>query len=129
MAEDSYSYKGVQGSCAYDSTNATPVMTKANGSVESSWSESDIKTALSTQVLSIAVAAGNNYFMNYAGGILNTDQCPTSIDHAVAMVGWGTDATTAQDYWIVRNSWGTGWGEAGYIRIATAASGTGVCMA
>jgi len=48
-------------------------MTKANGAVESSWSESDIKTALSTQVLSIAVAAGNNYFMNYAGGILNTD--------------------------------------------------------
>jgi len=66
--------------------------------------------------------------MNYSSGILNTTKCPTSIDHAVAMVGWGTDSATGQDYWIVRNSWGTGWGEAGYIRIATTSSGDGVCM-
>ena len=40
------------------------------------------------------------------------------LDHAVMLVGYGSDAATDQDYWIVRNSWSAGWGEHGYIRIA-----------
>jgi len=39
------------------------------------------------------------------------------IDHAVQLVGYGTDASGG-DYWLVRNSWNAGWGESGYIRIA-----------
>jgi cathepsin L len=60
----------------------------------------------------------------YRGGILNNSACPTQIDHAVAMVGYGNES--GQDYWIVRNSWGASWGESGYIRIA-AVDGDGIC--
>merc|ERR1712184_11650 len=40
-----------------------------------------------------------------------------ALNHAVQLVGYGTDAAEG-DYWIVRNSWGSGWGEGGYIRLA-----------
>ena len=38
-------------------------------------------------------------------------------DHAVAIVGAGTDAATGVDYWLVRNSWDTSFGEDGYFRM------------
>ena len=41
----------------------------------------------------------------------------TDINHVVALMGYGTDETTGEDYWLVRNSWGPQWGEEGYIRL------------
>eukprot|EP01061_Rhynchopus_euleeides_P007471 TRINITY_DN164_c0_g1_i8.p2 TRINITY_DN164_c0_g1~~TRINITY_DN164_c0_g1_i8.p2 ORF type:complete len:328 (+),score=137.94 TRINITY_DN164_c0_g1_i8:61-1044(+) len=75
-------------------------------------SEEDMKAFVSTHgPLSIAVDA--NKWQTYSSGILTN--CCTIIcrlDHGVLIVGYG------DNYWIVKNSWGSSWGESGYIRVA-----------
>ena len=64
--------------------------------------------------------------MLYKGGIISGSACGTNLDHAVNMVGYGSE--NGQDFWIVRNSWGTSWGERGYFRVARSSrDGAGVC--
>jgi cathepsin L len=63
--------------------------------------------------VSISVAA--DAWFSYSSGIYN-GKCGATINHAVVAVGYGADAT-GKKYWIVRNSWGTGWGEKGHIRL------------
>jgi len=70
--------------------------------------------------LSIAVDASSGW-QTYSGGIV-TDCDGQQLDHGVLIVGYGTQGTT--NYWIVKNSWGTGWGENGYIRLQ---KGTNQC--
>ena len=82
------------------------------------------KAALNEGVLSIGLGACNKFFRHYKSGIFDNTKCPGNVDHAVAMVGWGTLSGT--DYWIIRNSWGTKWGDNGYIKIA-AIEGDGIC--
>ena len=75
--------------------------------------------------MNVAVAAGNIPFRGYSGGILrSTDGCPTEIDHAILAVGYGSE--NGVEYYIVKNSWGTSWGEDGYIRMEVA-DGLGTC--
>ena len=81
-----------------------------------------IQQALATYgVLDVAVMTSLS-FDNYSGGIFIDGQTScddgayTATNHAVALVGWGTDSNHGI-YWILRNSWGQGWGENGYMRI------------
>ncbi|EFX61852.1 hypothetical protein DAPPUDRAFT_68588, partial [Daphnia pulex] len=65
--------------------------------------------------ISVAIAVTDSFF-SYASGVYTDVECddPNAyVNHAVVVVGWGTD--NGIDYWIVRNSWGTKWGSAGYI--------------
>ena len=80
-----------------------------------------IKAAIQTYgVIDVAVYVTRD-FQNYNGGVFEDTQtdCPsgayTTTNHAVSLVGWGTDNQGL--YWILRNSWDTGWGESGYMRI------------
>jgi C1A family cysteine protease len=58
---------------------------------------------------------------------LDSPQCGTTLDHAVEIIGYGTD--NGIDYWNVRNSWGTTWGDKGYVKIARSDStnDAGIC--
>lgn len=71
-------------------------------------------TALSLQPVSVAIEADQREFQLYKSGVF-TGSCGTNLDHGVLAVGYGTDAGT--DYYKIKNSWSTTWGEKGYIRI------------
>lgn len=65
--------------------------------------------------------------MYYSKGVVTAKSCKSTfrqLDHAVLAVGWGNDGNT--DYLIVKNSWGTDWGENGYIRLEIVGS-DGAC--
>ncbi|KAM3597039.1 uncharacterized protein V6R79_025231 [Siganus canaliculatus] len=67
--------------------------------------------------VAVALNARLPSFHLYRRGLYNVPNCsPRLINHAVLVVGYGTDR--GQDFWLVKNSWGTAWGEEGFIRIA-----------
>lgn len=63
--------------------------------------------------IAIAVDASLSSFQNYKSGIYLDSKCSTDINHAVLLVGYGTDKVTKLDYWLVKNSYGVDWGEKG----------------
>ena len=75
--------------------------------------------------VSVALDAVSFVFQFYTGGILNSNSCGLDLDHAVVVVGYGTDPMYG-GYYIVRNSWGPLWGVNGYINIAIV-DGPGMC--
>jgi len=74
-------------------------------------------SAIAVGPLSVAIEADTQVFQMYTGGVLNNAQCGTNLDHGVTVTGYGTDSASGLDYWSVKNSWGSSWGEKGYIRI------------
>lgn len=89
------------------------------------YSESALANTVANQPVSIALDAGGSAFQFYSGGIF-TGPCGTSLNHAITAVGYNT--LNGVNYWIAKNSWGTSWGESGYIRMKKDISSTsGLC--
>jgi cathepsin L len=86
-----------------------------------------LKAAVAQQPVAIAIEADTRYFQSYSSGILTSSSCGTNLDHGVLIVGYGEE--NGQKYWLVKNSWGTTWGDNGYVKIARSDStnDAGVC--
>eukprot|EP00698_Gefionella_okellyi_P002872 TRINITY_DN12739_c0_g1_i1.p1 TRINITY_DN12739_c0_g1~~TRINITY_DN12739_c0_g1_i1.p1 ORF type:complete len:305 (+),score=46.35 TRINITY_DN12739_c0_g1_i1:31-915(+) len=54
--------------------------------------------------------------LDYTGGVFVDHTNTTAIDHVISVAGWGVEGSTP--FWVVRNSWGTYWGEQGWARFA-----------
>jgi C1A family cysteine protease len=124
-----YPYKAVDQACKF---SASKVAGKITGFADVP--KNDCKTLLTFAAqgpTSVAIAA--NAIMNYRSGVFSNASCGTGLNHGVTLVGYGHDDKENKDYYTVRNSWGSGWGEQGYIRmdrgVQTSSGICGICMA
>ena len=132
MFDSDYPYKGLKQTCKSDKSkfaDMTIIGYKKLGSSSSTWScvdEDEVKEFL-YETGPLAIALNADPLQTYSSGILDVSstKCPSSgINHAVLLVGYGTDSSSQKDYWIIKNSWGRSWGESGYFRIRR---GNGTC--
>jgi C1A family cysteine protease len=87
-----------------------------------------LRAAINNGPVSVAIEADTMSFQFYSKGVLDGKQCGSDLDHGVLAVGYGTDTASGKDYFLVKNSWGTVWGDQGYIKIADNKSlKSGVC--
>ena len=86
-----------------------------------------LKGAVAQQPVAVAISADTKLFQSYSSGVITSSSCYTSLDHGVLVVGYGTE--NGQDYWLVKNSWSSSWGENGYVKIARSSSNNdpGIC--
>ncbi|QDZ25120.1 papain cysteine protease [Chloropicon primus] len=115
-------------SCHFDPSLAAA---KISSWVSLSSNEEELKAQLHQHgPVSIAIDATSLYI--YWGGIVEGHLCssdPADVDHAVLLVGYGTAKTRwghEEDYWLVKNSWGSDWGENGYFRMRRGSNTCGV---
>ncbi|KAJ6631267.1 Cathepsin L [Pseudolycoriella hygida] len=82
--------------------------------------EAKLKEAVGTiGPIAVGLDATHDKFMFYSDGVyFNSDCNPERISHAVVAVGYDTDEKTGLDYWIIKNSYGTSWGDGGYGKLA-----------
>jgi len=119
--ESAYPYKARDGTCQKDSSKEVAFISAWQ---QISTDEDQIAAAL-VKYGPLAIGINANPMQWYMGGIASPFKflCnPKSLDHGVAIVGYGVEGT--KKYWIIRNSWGESWGEKGYYRIIR---GTGAC--
>merc|ERR1719329_768784 len=125
--ENDYEYTAKNGVC--DKDKEAQHAADITGHVNVPQNNADqLKLAVAKGPVSIAIEADKPAFQHYKSGVLDSSACGTKLDHGVLIVGYGTDSTTGDDYWIVKNSWGATWGEKGYVRIANDPADTkGAC--
>jgi len=123
--EGTYPYQGKQGTCG--STRDSCMVAIMSGGItgfkvatssEVGYSMETLMSAVAQQPVTASIAGGDQLFQLYSGGVLQDrpgNKCSDSVDHSVLLVGYGREGSL--DYWLIKNSWGTDWGESGYARV------------
>lgn len=108
-----YPYRGANGRCDEDKLRGRRVKISGYEKVPHN-DEERLQAAVAHHPVSVAIDAGGSEFQFYSHGIFN-GRCGTDLNHGVTVVGYGEE--DGKTYWLVKNSWGTEWGESGYVRI------------
>jgi cathepsin L len=121
-SEDDYPYKGVDGNC----DESIPKSASITSFVMLPQNDYHALMVAVATIGPIAVTVAASPWSLYSSGVFKG--CPkpgqdVDLNHGVQLVGYGTDPDEG-DYWLVRNSWGTGWGEDGYIRLERHSDGS-----
>ncbi|GFG33746.1 hypothetical protein Cfor_05105 [Coptotermes formosanus] len=116
--EDDYPYEAAVGECRYEPHTSGATAAGCVPIVEAN--ELKLQEAVAKiGPISVVIDASDRSFQYHKEGVYCGPKCePSKMRHAVLVVGYGTDKFTDKEYWLVKNSWGTGWGEDGYIRMA-----------
>jgi len=109
--EAAYPYTGKDGICDVKCSLYDPIASYTDVTKDS---EQSLEDAVAQGCVSVAIEANQFAFQYYSSGVL-TGACGTDLDHGVLAVGYGT--LNGESYWKVKNSWGTSWGEEGYVLI------------
>merc|ERR1719330_1645039 len=91
--------------------------------------EGDQELAMMTEIynrgpISCGISVPDDLVDKYNGGIFYDMTNSTEIDHDISVVGYGIENGTK--YWVIRNSWGTYWGEAGFFRLVRGVNNIGI---
>ena len=130
-AESDYPYTARDGTCKEDTVETTcasgPLVT---GYKDLDHSMAAMKSALDEQPVAVAVDAGSLAWQFYFGGVVR-GLCGTSLDHGVLAVGYGYQEKSmlfsGTNYFKIKNSWGSSWGEHGFIRLKAKDDSKGTC--
>jgi C1A family cysteine protease len=119
--EASYPYAGKKQACKTNNLNQIQLGNIEYGAIPEG-DEKKLAEAVTTYgPVFIGLDADSRLFMFYKAGVLKINNCPMrrqDMDHAMVIVGYGYDNALKMSYWIIKNSWGTKWGESGYLRLA-----------
>ena len=111
--EEDYPYTSGSGTTGQCSTSCKPAATITGYTDVPQNDETSLLAAVNQQPVSVAIEADRSVFQLYKSGVLKSKLCGKTLDHGVAIVGYGTLDNTK--YWKVKNSWGSTWGQEGYI--------------
>jgi len=120
----SYPYTGQQGNCQFQSSLISQSISSWQYVTQSQDESQMQEFTYSKGPPSVLVDAST--WDSYQGGVYTSQDCGTQLDHAVQIVGW--DVVQGQNAWIVRNSWGTSWGNAGYLYVAMGENACGIAL-
>lgn len=119
QSEQDYPYKAKESGRCHPATDPSTPLVKVSGFVKvKKYSERELYKAVGlVGPVAVSIDTTDPALMFYKGGVYGHSFCITAkIDHGVTVVGYGTE--NKQDYWLIKNSWGAGWGINGYMKLA-----------